>query len=359
MKISNIDGFGDRGIIIDDIDFKNMSDEQWQEIGRLHLENLVTILRNVKNLHPKDQWHWVSKWGNKRHLQDHNLFKKYSSKYNIKSGKDIARLIQLVAKGEISLEPTDELVLKMASRMFEQWEETYTLRVTPKKDKDGNPLGMFAEGELLWHSNEGANLNFTPGVSLYGVEGVEGTSTGFLNTADYYYNLPESFRNELDDMIVVHKFTPGKINPGLNYEQDEVMHTNMCPEDGSKVPLVIQNPIGVKGLHYPINTVDHIEGMSKEESDKLFERINKELFTDKYIYDHWYRNNNDNSITLHRRLGHNDDRLCYRIQHDYYDLYDHFWQPYFQEEYANKYINDVKEYLKDFDMKGFNFKEAV
>ena len=47
MKVSKIPGLGRFGIFIDDLDVNNMSDEEWLEIGKLHLESLVTIIRNV------------------------------------------------------------------------------------------------------------------------------------------------------------------------------------------------------------------------------------------------------------------------------------------------------------------------
>jgi alpha-ketoglutarate-dependent taurine dioxygenase len=197
-------------------------------------------------------------------------------------------------------------------------------RVSGKLDADGNPIGMFAEGELLWHSNESGNLVFTPGVALLGVEGTVGTATGFVTTTDWYEAQTESFRSELDEMVILHKFTPGRINPGLREEQDHIMHQNMCPED-SEIPMVCFSPNGTKGLHYSVNTIDSIKGMTAEESKRVFEYIDRTLFVDQYIYDHWYQQNNDlllfdNSITLHRRLGDVKDRLAYRIQYDYQHL---------------------------------------
>jgi hypothetical protein len=81
--------------------------------------------------------------------------------------------------------------------------------------------------------------------------------------------------------------------------------------------------------------------MSQKESQKLFDYINSTLFTEKYIYDHWYKNDNDlclfdNSITLHRRLGSTDNRLAYRIQYDYGNLVEDY-NPYIHEEFATEY----------------------
>jgi len=82
------------------------------------------------------------------------------------------------------------------------------------------------------------------------------------------------------------------------------------------------------------------------------------LFVDKYIYDHYYQNDNDlllfdNSITLHRRLGDVDKRLCYRIQHHYTNLQDEPWQPYLQQPFINDYIDNVNDRAKVLGLKDF------
>jgi alpha-ketoglutarate-dependent taurine dioxygenase len=47
MKISKIPGLGSFGHYVDDVDFNHLTAEEWLEIGKLHLQGLVTILRNV------------------------------------------------------------------------------------------------------------------------------------------------------------------------------------------------------------------------------------------------------------------------------------------------------------------------
>jgi Taurine catabolism dioxygenase TauD, TfdA family len=132
----------------------------------------------------------------------------------------------------------------------------------------------------------------------------------------------------------------------------------MCPVDGKEIPMVITSPGGIRGLHYSVNTVWGIKGMSKAESDKVFERINKELFVDKYMYDHWYKGTGDfllfdNSITLHKRLGNIKDRLCYRLQHDYTNLQDGAWLPYGQPEIAKQYSKEIRNFVKSTGIKDF------
>lgn len=348
MKISKIPGLGNYGIFIDDLDLKNITPDAWHEIGNLHLKNLVTIIRNV-NIKWQDLTPLCMQWGDTRYLIRYNIIKKYS-------GITFTQACKLALEDSDEIEEIDKIRLKAIFTMQETDPNTKKniMRVTGRKNEKGEPLGMFAEGELLWHSNESGNLSFSPGVALLGSKNVVGSATGFLTTVDYYENVSESFRSELDEMVIIHKFTPGKINPGLRLEQDEVMHANMCPIDGTEIPMVIKSPGGIRGLHYSVNTISHIKGMSIEESRKVFDEIDKKLFVDDYIYDHWYQNENDllffdNSITLHRRLGDIKDRLCYRVQHSYDNIQSNFWQPYLQEPFMSDYKQislDIAEKLE-------------
>lgn len=352
MKITKIPGLGRFGVFIDDVDFKNITHDEWLEIGQIHLNSLVTIIRDTK-LDPFDYMRFMYQWGTPRHINSYAVSKKYGDTY--------LNLLERVHKGDTAIDPEDcQWILAVAELFVPDARGNLTgmLKVTGKRKDDGSPLGMFAEGELLWHSNESGNLTFTPAVSLLAHEGVVGSATGFLTTTDWYEKQSESFRSELDEMIVLHRFTPGKINPGLRADQDFVMYKNMCPVDDVKIPMVIQSPAGIKGLHYSVNTVYKIDGMSVKESEKLFKKLDKELFTDEYTYDHWYQNNGDlclfdNSITLHRRLGGIANRMGYRIQYDYTNLQTKPYKPYFQQEYADAYREEITDMVKVLGIRDF------
>jgi alpha-ketoglutarate-dependent taurine dioxygenase len=345
MKISKIPGLGRFGTFIDDVDFDHITDEEWMEIGRLHLNSLVTIIRNV-NLSPERYQVLMQKWGTPRDINASRVWKKYQT--------PMSQLVEKVKAGNTQDLDDEDIhwIQGLLNVMLVEDNRVYQImKVTGRKNEKGEALGMFAEGELLWHSNESGNLAFTPGVSLLAKEGVVGSATGFLTTTDWYEEQSNSFRSELDDMIVLHKFSAGKISPGLRKEQDFLIYKNTCPVDNNPIPLVIQSPAGIKGLHYSVNTVNQIQGMSEVESQKLFERINKELFVDRFIYDHWYQNDNDlclfdNSITIHRRLGGITNRLCYRIQHDYSSIQSEPYVPYFQKSFAKQYKKEIREIVK-------------
>ena len=345
MKGSKIPGLGRFGIFIDDLDVNNMSDEEWLEIGKLHLESLVTIIRNV-NFEVNDYEKRMRQWG----IPKSNAVLKILKKNGITKAEAGRIAMDKVING-IEVDKDDQEyfrnLVNILGHDVTKNPGSAIVKVTGKKKEDGSPLGMFAEGELLWHSNESGDIAFSPGVSLLGVDGVVGSATGFATTTDWYENQTESFRSELDEMIIQHKFTPGKINPGLREEQDGIMHRNMCPEP-NELPLICESPGGIKGLHYSINTIESVKGMSQEESQKLFDHINETLFVDEYIYDHWYKQDNDlclfdNSITLHRRLGGITDRMCYRLQFSYDQLIDPFWCPWTKQPY----IDQHKEALTD------------
>jgi hypothetical protein len=55
MKISKINGLGSFGHYIDDVDFNTITDEEWIEIGKLHLQGLVTVIRSTNIT--KDQYY--------------------------------------------------------------------------------------------------------------------------------------------------------------------------------------------------------------------------------------------------------------------------------------------------------------
>lgn len=349
MKISKIPGLGRFGAYIDDVDLMTISDEEWMEIGRVHLQNLVTIIRNshcTRDRLPD----LVLKFGDTRYGLKSFLLQKYST--------DFGSLIKMAKNNDQQLNDVDQrAILSLLSTQERTISGKDVSRVAGGHNEQGHPTGLFAEGELLWHSNESGTLTWVPGVALLAHQNVVGSATGFVTTVDYYESISPSFRSELDDMILVHKFSPGRINPGLNQAQDAIMNLNMCPEV-SEVPMVITSPGGLTGLHYSINTVDSIKGASQQESDEIFDRINRELFSDKYVYDHWYKNNDDlllfdNSITLHRRLGDIQDRLCYRIAHDYTNLQDSHYQPYRQPRFQSKYRREIRSIVNVLEIENF------
>ena len=88
MKISKIPGLGRFGIFIDDVDLSTISDDEWMRIGQLHMENLVTIIRN-SNCTKDRQSELTLKFGDTRYGLKVFLL----NKYNVSWGELINRAI--------------------------------------------------------------------------------------------------------------------------------------------------------------------------------------------------------------------------------------------------------------------------
>ncbi len=345
--IPNLEGYG---VFVDDLDFKNLTRKEWMDLGKLHMNKLVMIIRKT-GLKKKSYIQVMNKWGKDRLNFASTVFGAYPE-----AKGDIRKIISSPRLTKEHKRAIKEFFRVGGGGFKVQGGHTGFIRVSGKKDQNGNPIGMFADGELLWNSNESGDLGFTPGVSLLGVEGMTQSATGFMVTAPYYNNVSDSFRSELDEMVLIHNFVPGRINPGLNSEQDNLMYKNMCPDADTEIPLVIQSPAGIKGLHYSFNTVTGIKGMSNSEAEKVLAEIRKGL--EQYTYDYWWENDDDliifdNSITQHRRLGVTKDRLCLRYAFDYtflqYKVTGKPYIPYFQEPYVQMYkdkMNRIRKLLE-------------
>jgi len=317
LRLNNIPNLEGYGVFIDDLDFSNMSRDKWMSLGRLQMEKLVMVIRktglNVNHFH-----HVMKMWGKCR---------------------------QNYAAREVEPEVKEE-----NARIGGHAKTGHIVRVAEKN-------GLFGSGDLLWHSNESGDIAFTPGVALLGDHGMTKSATGFMVTSPYYYSLSESMRSELDEMVLIHNFQEGKSNVN---DENNVVYKNMCPEPETEIPLVIQSPSGIKGLHFPYNTTTRIKDYPIEESVRLLEEIKFKLT--QYYYDYWWENDDDllifdNSIVQHRRLGDTTDRLCYRYQFDYsylqYRVTGKPYMPYLQEPYISRYKTKMGEISHTFPVFGY------
>ena len=329
-RITDIPELEGYGVFVDGIDFKQLTREEWIDLGKLHLKKLVMVIRKSGLKNKKVFYRVLKKWGEHRQNYAAIVF----SKYPWAEGQ----VEKLLSSSEVSQE--DKEHIKEFKRIGgHNRKEGNILRVTGKKI-NGYRTGLFAHGELLWHSNECGDLAFTPGVALLGQQGMTNSATGFMVTTPYYYSVSDSIRSELDEMVLTHNFVEGKINAN---GENNIVYKNMCPFPNTEIPMVIQSPAGIKGLHYSFNTV------TGSNNDRLLAEVRKGL--EKYTYDYWWENDDDllifdNTIVQHRRLGDTTDRLCLRYQFDYTYLQDDLYQPYLQEPYITRYTERVQKFHK-------------
>jgi len=290
MKTKKLKGFGSLGVEIYDIDLKTCSDTEIEELGKIVVDQLVVYV-NAENcsIDPARLNHIAKIFGDPFGGID-------QSAYN---------MVQYKWKNR-QLEEKDLKVLKELKKIRVGLEEyPGMIRVTGKKDKEGDYLGMFAEGELDWHSDRQGTGNFVPMILLNAVEGTEETCTEFLQTADAYDMLSTEWKNIIDNLVGIHKYIPGKMAPGLNASQDNILRMNMCPIDNSEVPLVCYSPGGRKGIRLSYNTLDHFKGFNKKDSNEILQFILSHFLKDEYVYHQDWKNGElifmDQTITVHRR----------------------------------------------------------
>lgn len=339
MKISRIPNFGSFGVYIDDVNMDHMTEQEWLDIGRLFVKELVVIFRNIK-ISKSQYLDWIPKWGPAKATYRSHLKNKYGRYIDAKDPSTWE-----------GIDESDRIYFEGRQYLLEDSEDgRYLVRVYGGKDENGNMQGYFSNGEVFWHSNESSLLTFAPAVSLLGWEHMSGSATGFVQTVDLYENLPDSFRKELNDMVLIHQYIPGRMNENELTDESLALHLKVafCPVDGVETPLVCTAPNGRQGLHYTVNSRAQIKGMSQEESNRLFEKLDKLVFDKKYIYDHYYDSNNtmclfDNSVTLHHRLGGHPERKAFRQQFDLSPLLDAPWSPWQNSpEYHSRYIEESR-----------------
>lgn len=301
MIVSKIPGLGDYGHYVDGINFDTITEQEWLEIGKLNLKGLVTVLRDI-SMHKDEFRGWVKKFGPVRIKAVGNIFERNGVKTH-------RQLLKKYLRGELNADDAEQVSLRLS---------------VTDKTKTGDLYKVIPHGDLYWHANEAACINFVPNVALLGWQNMTESATGFTHTVHYYESLTESTRSEFDEMVLEFKHDGGKMTPV--YAEDNVLGRRnkliFCPEDGMQVPFVLQSPGGIKGLHYPKHEVWKIKGLTEQQSQVIFDDLHRAIFDEKFQYMHHYNENPslilfDNSVTLHCRQGARPDRVAYRLQFDY------------------------------------------
>lgn len=344
MKISRIPNFGSFGVYVDDINMDTMTEEQWMELGRLFVKELVVVFRNI-NITKSQYADWMPKWGPLKANIRMQFHKKYGSDF------DATR-----PETWVGISEQDRLWLETrATKLEETGDGRFLTRVYGGKTASGEAGGYFSHGEVHWHSNESSALNFSPGVSLLGWEHMSDSATCFLQLVDLYEEVSESFRSELNEMVLIHEYVPGRLNENEHTDHGLAVSMKMafCPVDGSETPLVCTAPNGRRGLRYTVNSRARIKGMTDEQSQKVFEELDRLAFNDKWIYNHWYQGSQrdlllfDNSVTLHKRIGGHPERKAFRMQFDLSPCLDVPWRPWQHlPEYEKIYSDEVKQMVE-------------
>lgn len=177
--------------------------------------------------------------------------------------------------------------------------------VSYKNDERKRPMGLFANGELDWHSDQCATDDAQRIIGLQSVSDTKNSKTTFLCTHDAYESLSSDMRSMVKELYVKHRWRDNVMAPGLNPTQTLLIHYNMVHLDGQETQLYRETVTGRSGIKLPTHSFDGFAGMTMEESQRVLVELRKAVFNDKYVYTQNWQDGQivfmDQEITLHAR----------------------------------------------------------
>jgi alpha-ketoglutarate-dependent taurine dioxygenase len=194
--------------------------------------------------------------------------------------------------GEISVVPTGE----------HERPEIQTITLDPSKTNA--LLAAYRQGNFLWHI-DGATEQVPQKGTLLSAREVDdaGGDTEFASTYAAYGALPETEKDEIDDLRVVHSFAAaqGRANPDAS--EDERASWGRVPPRVH--PLVWKRRDGRRSLLLGA-TAAEVVGWPAERSDALLDRLLAWSTQPQYVLRHHWRRGDlvmwDNTGMLHRAL---------------------------------------------------------
>ena len=174
------------------------------------------------------------------------------------------------------------------------------------KYPDGANVGLLGDQELRWHSDQTYRTRPATGSMLYGLE-VTSTSgcTYWANQYLAYESLPEEVKRAIDGCTGVFSYAK-RLEVFYPKDQKNDKDLNQRAPDEAVHPIVLVNPVtGRKALYADPVTLQEIQGVSKEENERLLGILEKHCALPGAVYQHDWRQGDvvfwDNGCTLHRR----------------------------------------------------------
>jgi taurine dioxygenase len=194
---------------------------------------------------------------------------------------------------------------KGASKAGVEW--VNLMPISDKTDADGTPIGALGHGEMWFHSDKCYHEKPHRASFLYGIEvPSEGGHTRFASLYGAYNNLPADLKEKLEGSRVMQGYdydNQARLSPDVNL--DNIFHFSQ--------PLVVTNPgSGRKALYVSrLNTL-WLEGIERDESEKLLEQLFEITEDPGNVYEHTWRPGDlvmwDNLACLHARTDWPDDQ---------------------------------------------------
>lgn len=247
-------------VLIEDLDMRQASQDDVNQIAKLIATNTLVIIRN-QNFKPEDE----------------------------------VRILRMFKDPQTFSVPTADNYVRELSGAEVEGSEDLFLRVSGKK-VDGK-VGIAAyETEMVWHCNDPGERIRKPMVWLYGVEGTVGSRTSYNNNVLSYNDLPEEMKQELKGchLEVI-------LEMGLDINN---LATNGIIAEYNP-PLVVTNIANKTGLFFPMYHVVRIKELSEERSKQVIEFLREFTVQEKYVYHHDWRDGDivigEQNLGIHKR----------------------------------------------------------
>jgi len=264
-------------VMVDDVDLKEITQEEVDILGKLLAEQTVLVFKNQK-LESKDQLRVCSMFGNMQNFNN-TIYRKT---LQLKDG------------------------------------DGYIMRVTGELDEHGQP-GLFGHvHELQWHCNRAADVDRKPIVWLYGARDTVGSRTSWLNTILPYQDLTKDRRTEFETYYL-------DVGPNDTFMEtySDIKRTDIQQHYPK---LVHTGKTGIKGLFFPYYQIHYIKDMDRPKARKIIDDLWKHVQQEKYMYHHDWNDGDvviaDQWQNIHKRweFEHMDKRLLHRIATDYSNI---------------------------------------
>lgn len=177
---------------------------------------------------------------------------------------------------------------------------TNLMLVTDHVDQNGKPIGSLGHGDMWFHSDKCYRKRPHRVSFLYGIEiPSEGGHTRFSSQYAAYDNIPDDLKRRLDGAMVMQGYdyaTTERLN--LDIDLDDILHYRQ--------PIFVTNPgSGRKALYVSRLNTMWIEGMARDESEDVLNRLFDLTEDPAIIYEHVWRPGDivmwDNLACLHAR----------------------------------------------------------
>lgn len=203
-------------------------------------------------------------------------------------------------------------------------------RVTNERDSSGEKIGIFADGELGWHSNGNArDAGNESCVALYCIKPGIDSVTSFCDVRQAYRDLPEADKEFLLKIDGDFQFMNNTFYHLEEGDKELKMYTEHPAFQVPIVkPLIYTHPYDKeKGLYLTYHYIQRLWNRETgEDCTYLIEELKSHVFQDKYIYHHsdWQPGDfifMDQWHSLHKRNEVKGKRFLWRLAFDYRHCY--------------------------------------